>query len=176
MFFYHIIFIELFAFWTLSQHKYEKCIRNYIDEKFKEGWKKLVSFLIEYASNNPNDYFWAVFHKVMSITSVQEFKEKPPLALRVIVTEIPNDEKDEDKEPDYMDFDNKYIKLVSEFKKHKLSRTSPATQLSNFEYYKDAIGESSRGFEYCSVCGVLPAVLILPKGDESVDNNFVNSV
>ncbi|ACP44985.1 CRISPR-associated protein, Crm2 family [Sulfolobus islandicus Y.G.57.14] len=159
-----------------SQHKYEKCIRNYIDEKFKEGWKKLVSFLIEYASNNPNDYFWAVFHKVMSITSVQEFKEKPPLSLRVIITEIPNDEKDEDKEPDYMDFDNKYIKLVSEFKKHKLSRTSPVTQLSNFEYYKqDDIGKSSRGFEYCSVCGVLPAVLILPKGDEEY-KEFVKGI
>nr|WP_238526074.1 type III-B CRISPR-associated protein Cas10/Cmr2 [Sulfolobus islandicus] len=158
-----------------SQNEYEKCISNYIEEKFKEGWKKLVNSLIEYASKNPNDYFWAVFHKVMSKTSVQEFKENPPLLLRVIVTEIRNDEKNKDKEPNYMDFDNKYIKLVSEFKKCKLSRTSPATKLSNFEYYKDAIGESSRGFEYCSVCGVLPAVLILPKGDEEY-KEFVKGI
>ncbi|ACP54975.1 type III-B CRISPR-associated protein Cas10/Cmr2 [Saccharolobus islandicus] len=157
------------------QHEDVKYIRKYIDEKFKDGWKKLANSLIEYASSNLNDYFWAIFYKVMSINSIQEFKEKPPLLLRVRITKISGNETDEDKEPDYMEFDGRYIELISNFKKDKLSRISPATQLSNFEYYKDAIGKSSRGFEYCSVCGILPAILILPKNDDEY-KEFVKGI
>ncbi|BDB99878.1 type III-B CRISPR-associated protein Cas10/Cmr2 [Saccharolobus caldissimus] len=157
------------------QCKDDEYIRNYIDEKFKEGWKKLVNSLINYASSNLNDYFWAIFYKVMSINSIQEFKEKPPLLLRVIITKISGNEADEDKEPDYMEFDGRYIELISNFKKAKLSRISPATQLSDFEYYKDARGKSSRGFEYCSVCGILPAILILPKNDDEY-KEFVKEI
>lgn len=72
-------------------------------------------------------------------------------------------------------YDNKYRQLVSEFKKSKLVKVTSESRLKLFELTKfdklPQIGEKSkRGYEFCTSCGVLLAVIIMPKEDEFKKN------
>jgi hypothetical protein len=72
-------------------------------------------------------------------------------------------------------YDNKYRQLGSEFKKSKLVKVTPESRLKLFELTKfdklPQIGEKSkRGYEFCTSCDVLPAVIIVPEEDEFEKN------
>ncbi|HII74444.1 type III-B CRISPR-associated protein Cas10/Cmr2 [Sulfurisphaera tokodaii] len=142
------------------------CIEKYVITRFNEGWGRLIDHLITYALSHTDNPFWALFNKVIEKESVKNAVKIPPVQLRVITL------KKENEVSNYEEFDNRYRELVSNFKRKKLSKVSPHTQLSNYNYYIDSIGETKRGFEYCSICGVLPAMLILPK-DENEYKKFV---
>ncbi|ACP34879.1 CRISPR-associated protein, Crm2 family [Sulfolobus islandicus L.S.2.15] len=160
-----------------------KKARNYfvsmVKRKFDEAWKKLVNALKLYSSLRKEDGFWNLVCNVL--TKTEDIVSIPPLKIRVRQVDVEKSEifNNDDLSPDsWKVYDKKYRQLVSEFKKDKLIKVTPESHLKLFRLTKDGnlpqFGErSKRGYEFCTSCGVLPAVVIMPS-EEGFEEKVVN--
>ncbi|BCU68734.1 type III-B CRISPR-associated protein Cas10/Cmr2 [Stygiolobus caldivivus] len=148
-----------------------------VKERYDEGWKRLIRALRIYSQEKRGDGFWNLVCNVLKRT--EELLLIPPLKIRVRqvsvekneIFEKVNSKKPALKSDAWKVYDTKYRQLVSEFKKDKLVKVTPESHLKLFELTKDGklpqFGEKSkRGYEFCTSCGVLPAVVIMPKEEE----------
>lgn len=139
-----------------------------INDKFNKAWKKLIDALKLYSSLRKEDSFWNLVCNVL--TRTEDIVYIPPLKIRVRQVSVEKGEifASNELSPDsWKVYDKKYRQLVSEFKKDKLIKVAPESHLKLFRLTKDGnlpqFGErSKRGYEFCTSCGVLPAVVIMP--------------
>ncbi len=143
-------------------------------KRFERGWKLLWSIARELAkkkvevASGRRDLCWEFIHKVFE-TYEKEFRESrfdevPPLTLRVEVTQIRKSEKDK-----WRLYSDAYKKLSKIMGLSKYRRLDPAAKLGldalTEKVFGSSIGyprRSGKGFEYCTSCGVLPALVVLP--------------
>jgi len=143
-----------------------------VKERYNEGWRKLIEGLKCYSELKREDGFWNLVCRVLKLT--EDLLQTTPLNIRVKQVSVTKDEifnNGKLRSDSWKIYDNKYRQLVSEFKKSKLVKVTPESRLKLFELTKfdklPQIGEKSkRGYEFCTSCGVLPAVIIMPKEDE----------
>ena len=143
-----------------------------VKERYNEGWRKLIEGLKCYSELKREDGFWNLVCRVLKLT--EDLLQTTPLNIRVKQVSVTKDEIFNNSKlcsDSWKIYDNKYRQLVSEFKKSKLVKVTPESRLKLFELTKfdklPQIGEKSkRGYEFCTSCGVLPAVIIMPKEDE----------
>jgi CRISPR-associated protein Cmr2 len=150
-----------------------------INDKFDKAWKKLINALKLYSSLRKEDSFWNLVCNVL--TRTEDIVYIPPLKIRVRQVSVEKGEifASNELSPDsWKVYDKKYRQLVSEFKKDKLIKVAPQSHLKLFRLTKDGnlpqFGErSKRGYEFCTSCGVLPAVVIMPS-EEGFEEKAVN--
>ncbi|QIW24501.1 type III-B CRISPR-associated protein Cas10/Cmr2 [Sulfolobus sp. S-194] len=143
-----------------------------VKERYEEGWRKLIKGLKLYSDKRREDGFWNLVCRVLTLT--EDFLQTTPLNIRVKQVIVSKDEIFDGnnlRSDAWKVYDNKYRQLVSEFKKSKLVKVTPESRLKLFELTKFSklpqIGEKSkRGYEFCTSCGVLPAVVIMSKEEE----------
>jgi CRISPR-associated protein Cmr2 len=143
-----------------------------VKERYNEGWRKLIEGLKCYSELKREDGFWNLVCRVLKLT--EDLLQTTPLNIRAKQVSVTKDEifnNSKLRSDSWKIYDNKYRQLVSEFKKSKLVKVTPESRLKLFELTKfdklPQIGEKSkRGYEFCTSCGVLPAVIIMPKEDE----------
>jgi len=143
-----------------------------VKERYNEGWRKLIEGLKCYSELKREDGFWNLVCRVLKLT--ENLLQTTPLNIRAKQVSVTKDEifnNSKLRSDSWKIYDNKYRQLVSEFKKSKLVKVTPESRLKLFELTKfdklPQIGEKSkRGYEFCTSCGVLPAVIIMPKEDE----------
>lgn len=162
-------------------------VEEYLRDRFQKGWRilwKAIENLVRDVRLDGNTV-WNVVSMVFKHYD-EEFKdalfhEIPPLTLRVSSISV-------DEPVDYVVFwriyDENYRRLTSKMALSKYSGTSPASQLylksltlNAFEGGKK-LGVpkgSEKGFDYCTSCGIVPAILILP-GDEGEFDEAVGSL
>ncbi|MBB5253321.1 type III-B CRISPR-associated protein Cas10/Cmr2 [Sulfurisphaera ohwakuensis] len=150
-------------------------------DRYNEGWRKLIEGLKLYSERRREDGFWNLVCRVLTLT--EDLLQITPLNIRVKQVSVTKDEifdKNGSLRSDaWKVYDNKYRKLVSEFKRSKLVKVTPESRLKLFELTKfdklPQIGEKSkRGYEFCTSCGVLPAVVIMPK-EEDFEKKLIDS-
>lgn len=149
-----------------------------VKERYNEGWKRLIQALKIYSQRKRNDSFWNLVCNVINMT--EELLLTPPLKIRVRQVSVEKGEIFKEvnnklslKSDAWEVYDEKYRQLVSEFKKDKLVKITPESHLKLFELTKygklPQFGEKSkRGYEFCTSCGVLPAVVIMPKEEDKL--------
>lgn len=150
----------------------DNCFISKVKERYNEGWRKLIEGLRCYSERKREDGFWNLVCRVLKLT--EDLLQTTPLNIRVKQVSVTEDEifnNNKLRSDSWKIYDNKYRQLVSEFKKSKLVKVTPESRLKLFELTKfdklPQIGEKSkRGYEFCTSCGVLPAVVIMPKEDE----------
>ncbi|MCH4816211.1 MAG: type III-B CRISPR-associated protein Cas10/Cmr2 [Saccharolobus sp.] len=143
-----------------------------VKERYDDGWKRLIHALRIYSQRKRDEGFWNLVCNILN--STEKLLLTPPLKIRVRQVSVEKNEifKKSSLRPDaWKVYDTKYRQLVSEFKKDKLVKIAPEFHLKLFELTKDGklpqFGEKSkRGYEFCTSCGVLPAVVIMPKEEE----------
>ena len=154
--------------YTSISNKDSNYFVSIINDKFDKAWKKLINALKLYSSLRKEDSFWNLVCNVL--TKTEDIVYIPPLKIRVRQVSVEKGEifGNNGLSPDsWKVYDRKYRQLVSEFKKDKLIKVAPESHLKLFRLTKDGnlpqFGErSKRGYEFCTSCGVLPAVVIMP--------------
>jgi len=164
-------------------------LRKYFVERFGEGWKLLWKAAEKLAERRTqagqegrsDDLLWGFIKKVFryydNVLGSVGFDENPPLGLRVEHIEVDANSDDEDL---WLLYDSKYRELVAKLSLAKYRRESPETRLGLYDATKRVFeGEplgfpkpSNRGFDYCTSCGKLPAIVVLPaKEGENPEKN-----
>lgn len=146
-------------------------LKNYLEKLYREIWKhiydKVSSVEIkekQYA--NINDYV-----RSLKDFSKYGFKDVPPLRLRILAVDIADIARKiiEDDKDIYLLYTFAFKKLYYEVSQAKLFKVDPSTDVNLTDWTEDAYrGESigypkpsSRGFDYCTVCGAIPAGIIV---------------
>jgi len=154
--------------YTSITNKDSNYFLSVINDKFDKAWKKLIDALKLYSSLKKEDSFWNLVCNVL--TKTEDIVYIPPLKIRVRQVSVEKGEifaSNELSPNSWKVYDKKYRQLVSEFKKDKLIKVAPESHLKLFRLTKDGnlsqFGEKSkRGYEFCTSCDVLPAVVIMP--------------
>ncbi|BFH74677.1 type III-B CRISPR-associated protein Cas10/Cmr2 [Sulfurisphaera javensis] len=133
-----------------------KKFENEVNARFNEGWKKLVDTIEKLAECKLDEPFWNIVCNV--IKNHKDMLTTPPLRLRVKIVEKKTNSKNVIKWWNY--YDEMYRELVNEFKKSKLVKVTPESQLRL----------NSSNYETCTSCGVLPAVISVPRSDQEKSN------
>ncbi|MFN3805277.1 MAG: type III-B CRISPR-associated protein Cas10/Cmr2, partial [Pyrobaculum sp.] len=162
-----------------------KELRKFLEERFKEGWKKLWDAARKLANSRAGakgDLLWRFVDRVFEVYK-GEFKEAgfhevPPLTLRVEVVEV-------DKASDGTIYDVKYQELLERMARRKYVRVEQSALLNLSKLTESAFGrgvgypeKSRRGFDYCTSCGIMPALVILParEGDTYETDEYGRSI
>lgn len=152
----------------------ECVLEKYLIERFKKGWNLLwkpIKNLAEMRAkeDKKENIIWNFINNVFRYYEKLNIKseEVPPLRLRVEIVEI-------NERTDRVDlwriYDEKYRELVNKISLLKYSREEPEIELNLYEVTEKAFNgmpigfpkPSDKGFDYCTSCGKLPAIVILP--------------
>ncbi len=159
-----------------------KDLKEYFTERFRKGWKLLWEATRELARRleQEEDLVWSFIKKVFDYYEKRfantGFNGYPPLTLRIECVEVDAKANSEDL---WRLYDRKYLELTSRLSLMKYRREEPETKLELYSLTKQAFdGEplgypkpSGRGFDYCTSCGKLPAIVILPMEED--EYNFL---
>lgn len=165
-------------------------VEKYLEERFKKGWRVLWNALRKLAEIRAQEYrgVWRIVNSIFKYYYERDifkgagFHETPPLTLRISSVTV---DKPIFKEGGiWKAYDEIYKELTSKMALSKYRGRSPATSLDLKTLTLRAFEEnvelgtperSKRGFEYCTSCGSMPAILVLPR-DESRFNDAVREL
>ncbi len=150
-------------------------LRNYFTERFERGWRLLwraAKKLAELKSEEGKDPVWTFVRRVFDYYEKElreaRFDVHPPLYLRVEWVDVDSGTD----ESLWQLYDNKYRELIGRLSLAKYRYEEPETQLELYDITERLFGGASgalgfpkpsgRGFEYCTSCGRLPAIVVLP--------------
>jgi CRISPR-associated protein Cmr2 len=167
---------------VLPVEKVESCnIEQILHERLAEAWRRLwrtAEKLSEArAKEKDASLVWKFINKVFKYY-VKEFSNSgfdkvPPVTLRVQLVRI-NGQK-----ALWQIYDNAYRELSRKFNDLKNVRVDARVKLNLFNLTKNAFKEglgypkkSRKAFDYCTVCGTLPAIIILPSGEDEDGKDF----
>ncbi len=157
-------------------------LKEYFRKRFAEGWSILWKIAEKYSCSSEgkeDDIVWKFIRKAFeyyneTFTSAS-FASKPPLALKcevVIINEkVTTDEV-------WRLYDKKYRELSRRIALWKCRHRDPAIELNLRELTLHAFDShtglgfpklSEKGFDYCTCCGKLPAIIILPSRESEED-------
>ncbi|MEM0267487.1 MAG: type III-B CRISPR-associated protein Cas10/Cmr2, partial [Thermofilaceae archaeon] len=143
-----------------------------LESRFRQGWRGLWQAIRAYAEERAKDeegeLVWKFIARVFSYYDGEYgkalFHEVPPLLLRVEAVEVELEEQEY-----WRTYSEKYGELASRLAQRKYKRIEPETELQVDQLTENAFAKgigfprrSPRGFEYCTSCGRLPALLVLP--------------
>ena len=164
----------------------EEELKGYFEKRLRNGWSLLSMVVRKIAEkrSEKEDLIWNFINMALKYYD-EEFKKRaqafdriPPLKLRVEYVGI-----DERSDSDYLwlTYDKKYRELSSKIGLLKYRREEAETELSLDKITEKAFNEepigfpkpSDRGFEYCTCCGKVPALLNLParENEENVEED-----
>lgn len=143
-------------------------LEDYVISEYKKIWKELFNSVSNYCAN-PQDSdkdFLRYFHDLLEGCRKYGFDETPPLPIRVITLSTDKLHNLGAKYDDYNVYHYMFRLLQHEQWKKKLLRKRPEEKLLLFDMTsqppKTWPEKSNRGFDYCTVCGYLPAIVIMP--------------
>jgi len=154
-----------------------KDLKKYFEDRFENGWKLLWGITRKLAEKlEGEDSIWRFIKKVFDYYDKvlkdkdRGFNNIPPLGLRIEYVEI---DSSDDENLWYL-YDKKYRELVNRLSLAKYRCEYPETKLKLYGiteqlFENGALGipkPSSRGFEYCTCCGRMPAIVVLPRESE----------
>ncbi|MEZ0346278.1 MAG: type III-B CRISPR-associated protein Cas10/Cmr2 [Infirmifilum sp.] len=145
-----------------------KDIKEFLEERFRKGWSELFE-LAKASSGRPSglvgEFLTRVFEYYDRYFNGSGFEENPPLLLRVEVVEVKHDASLSRHEL----YDHYYTELSKKLSMRKWKKIDPEFRLDlqglterAFVTPLGAPKQSERGFDYCTVCGKLPALVVLP--------------
>ncbi|MGC9106639.1 MAG: type III-B CRISPR-associated protein Cas10/Cmr2 [Infirmifilum sp.] len=161
-------------------------LKRYFEERLRNGWSLLSMVVRKMAEkrSEKGDLIWNFINMALKYYD-ETFKREgadydriPPLKLRVEYVEI-----DEKSDSDYLwlTYDKNYRELSSKIGLLKYRREEAETELRLDKITEKAFDEepigfpkpSDRGFEYCTCCGKVPALLNLParENEENVEED-----
>jgi len=157
----------------------EKDVKQYFMDRLNNGWRLLWEVSRDYAKDyvkvSEEDAIWYFVDRLFEEYDSQGFSKagfhmEPPLNIRVEFVEIDSDRLS------WELYDEKYRELVAKISGSKYIGRDPSSTLLLYELTRDdvfdkgkAVGyprSSTKGFEYCTVCGKLPALLVVPDEEE----------
>lgn len=153
---------------------------EYFKERFRKGWELLWRIAEGYSDITKEkdiepEPLWKIIAKALKYyrenLSEYGFDKTPPVELRVVSIEI---NADSGKEDLWRIYDNKYEELSAKIGLMKYRRKRPEVEAKLYELTARAFdGEnlgfpkrSKRGFDYCTSCGRVPAMLVIPRDDK----------
>jgi CRISPR-associated protein Cmr2 len=149
----------------------EEKVREFVTERVSKAWRTLWEGARRLARERArDDLTWRFISKAFDYYSERfgdaGFDSIALLALRVHVERV-----DGGKEQ-WRIYDDVYRRLAKRFSEAKRVRVDAQARLKLYELTKQAFAEglgyprpSARGFEYCTSCGALPALVVLPPGE-----------
>ena len=162
-------------------------IKEYLKERFKESWRLLWNATREYVKKRKDEeplwrFIFKVFEYYDEAFKDAKFDSIPPLGLRLSLVEVSGDPRDLNL---WQLYDSKYRELNIKLRFKKYRREDSAIELKLHKLTKKAFdkeevglrlkGSRGRGYDYCTCCGKLPAIIILPR-DEEKYKEFVEEV
>jgi len=148
-------------------------LEEFVEKKYQEIWRNIYDKIIEKCKELQNELGQLSVEIVRLLQECKNFgfDKTPPLPIRVIALDtnrlyqLGSQDKDS-----YTIYHNMFKLLAYEEGKRKIYKFRPEEDLKLFEMTSQPIKtwpkESERGFEYCSVCGRLPAIIILPSKED----------
>ncbi|AGT34801.1 hypothetical protein N186_02035 [Thermofilum adornatum] len=167
---------------VLPVEKVESCnIEQVLHERLAEAWRRLwrTAEKLSEARVKEKDasLVWKFINKVFKYYdkefSNSGFDKVPPVTLRVQLVRI-NGQK-----ALWQIYDNAYRELSRKFENLKNVRADARVKLNLFNLTKNAFKEglgypkkSRKAFDYCTLCGTLPAIIILPSEEDEDGKDF----
>lgn len=159
-------------------------LEGYLTERFRTGWKLLWEITKKYVYNKAqndrkDDLLWSFAEKVFdyydTLMKNTNFDKYPPLSLRIYFVEINDDSSNENL---WLIYDKKYRELVNKLSLSKYRREVPETKLGLYDMTTNTFERlrlgypklSAKGFDYCTLCGRLPAMVVLPAKEQEDGN------
>lgn len=155
----------------------ERVLNSAVDEfleyRFRKGWIELWKALKVYADERASKdgrLLWVFVSRVFDYYNREfsdaRFHDTPPLTVRVEVVRV------NQSAPSWEVYDRAYTELAEKLAARKYLRVTSEAELRldviTERAFSVGLGfpsRSSRGFEYCTSCGRLPALLVLPSGE-----------
>ena len=146
---------------------------RYLIDRFHKGWELLWEATRRYVKQRvkrEKDLLWGFIDRVFDYFDTKfkdaRFSEIPPLGLRVETVEVKSNRTDRL----WLLYDRKYHELVSKLGSAKYMREKSEAGLNIYDiteksFDNEALGfpkVSTKGFEYCTTCGSIPAMVVLP--------------
>jgi CRISPR-associated protein Cmr2 len=151
-------------------------LEEFIKSKYSKTWKQLYEALIESIRSDKDlgEEFTNEIPELLNSWSKYGFNDVPPLHLRVISVTIDEaiiSSEIAPESPPYLLYDLMVRKLHEKLKKEKRFKYRPEAKLELTKLTESAQEltwpiRSERGFDYCTICGKLPALLIMPPEGE----------
>jgi CRISPR-associated protein Cmr2 len=156
-------------------------LQKLIENKYKEVWNQIYNRILNSLDLDLplfNDKLKKSIKGILEYSKTFGFDKIPPLPIRVIIVltdEIKKQLEEEvnrklESEDNYRFYDKAFELLEEKMCEFKSFRERPEEELQLFEMASSIVRAcpkpSSRRYDYCSVCGYLPAVLIVPLGEK----------
>ncbi|MGC9014697.1 MAG: type III-B CRISPR-associated protein Cas10/Cmr2, partial [Thermoproteota archaeon] len=148
-----------------------KDLENFVKEKYEEIWSKIYNKIIEKCESSDVQKELGDLAvnagKLLKVCKKFNFDKTPPLPIRVIALHTDKLGGFGLKEDSYSLYHYMFKLLAYEEGKRKIYKFKPEEDLDLFSMTSQCVLESwpkksNKGFEYCTVCGTLPAVISLP--------------
>jgi len=157
-------------------------LERFVENKYREVWKEIFQLVLDSCKESKEDGV-GVFLKNVSSTLEEckkfGFDRVPPLPIRVIAISIDKLFQFGGKIDDYELYHYMFQLLNFEQGRRKIFRATHEEKLKLFEMTSQPRRtwpvQRERGFEYCTVCGYLPAIIIMPsdwRAGEGEENEY----
>ena len=162
-------FIQLMKKYGIDELNKEK-LKELVKRIFEKIWLRIYEVVKESANKINNERFRLIKNIINNLDSIKDKYnfEKPPFDLRIIIIDIKDDITSKGISDNLKIYETIFDKINIELSKFKHLKVDPfiktnLTELTTKIYkeedeYKNLL-PSDRAFDYCTVCGRLPAVL-----------------
>ncbi|MEM3383312.1 MAG: type III-B CRISPR-associated protein Cas10/Cmr2 [Nitrososphaerales archaeon] len=162
---------EFNEFKEIEVEKGLESLEEFVKKKYQEVWKNVYDKVIENCKNLQSEFGNLAIEAERLLNECKKFgfDTTPPLPIRVIALHTNKLRELDFKEGRYSIYHYMFKLLSYEEHRRKLYKFRPEEDLKLFEMTSQPIvtwpKKSDRGFEYCSVCGYLPAIIIIPSDE-----------
>ncbi|MDW8044999.1 MAG: type III-B CRISPR-associated protein Cas10/Cmr2 [Nitrososphaerota archaeon] len=152
-------------------------LEEFVEKEYQKVWKSVYDKVIEKCEDLEIELGNLAIEVKSLLNKSKEFgfDKTPPLPIRVIALHTGRlYEQGLRRDERYSLYHYMFKLLGYEEGKRKLYKFRPEEDLKLFEMTSQPIKtwpkEADKGFEYCSVCGHLPAIIILPSNEDDYNN------
>ncbi|MEM3819861.1 MAG: type III-B CRISPR-associated protein Cas10/Cmr2, partial [Nitrososphaerota archaeon] len=149
-------------------------LEEFVKKKYQEVWRNVYDKVIEKCKDLQTELGDLAIKAASLLEKCRQFgfDTTPPLPIRVIALHTNRLYELGLREEEHYSLYHYIFKLLSyEEGRKKLYKFRPEENLKLFEMTAQPIetwpNKADKGFEYCSVCGYLPAVIILPSDEDN---------
>lgn len=148
-------------------------LEKFVQAKYQESWKAVYDTVVDITKSMKDNSFLQGVASKLDESREFGFDTVPPLPLQVIAVstdKITQQEGGDKAETRYKLYHKMFELLNQEKNQRKIYRPCPEENLKLYEMTSSDLATfpspSRRGFDYCSVCGRLPAVIVMPSREE----------
>ncbi|MEM2982017.1 MAG: type III-B CRISPR-associated protein Cas10/Cmr2 [Nitrososphaerales archaeon] len=170
---------EIDDFKDIEVEKETKGLEEFVEKEYRKMWKRIYDEVVKKCMDLKSKLGDLAIEaeKLLNECGQFGFSTTPPLPIRVIALHTDRLHELGLKEEKHYTLYHYMFKLLScEEGMRKIYKFRPEEDLKIFKMTSQPIRtwpkEAEKGFEYCSVCGYLPAVIVLPS-DEDEYNKYL---